>query len=108
MTTQSNEEILAQQANERFEQALEFYNKKDFQRALQLWEETIELGKQLPLDNPKYRNDLLGAYVNYGSALDHLRRFEEAIEQYQHAIELGTQLLPLDNHQYKHDLVLTH
>jgi len=103
MTTQSNEEILAQQAKERFEQAVEFYNKKDYQRALQLWEETVDLREQLPLDNLKYRNDLARAYYNCGNTLSDLRRFEEAIEPYQHAIELRKQL-PLDNPKYRNDL----
>jgi tetratricopeptide (TPR) repeat protein len=108
MTTQSNEEILAQQANERFEQALEFYNKKDYQRALQLWEETIELYKQLPLDNTKYKSALAVSYRKYGLTLEKLRRFEKAIAYYQHAINLGTQLLSLDNAKYKNDLALTY
>jgi len=102
MTT--NEENLAQQAKELFDQALEFYNNNDYQRALQLWQQTIDLRKQLPLDNPEYKNDLAVSYRKYGLVLYELKRIEEAIEHYQHAIELGTQLLPLDNPAYKNDL----
>ncbi len=55
-------------------------------------------------NNPLYGSWLTRAYCGCGLALFYLRRFEEAIEQYQHAIELRTQLLPLDNPEYKNDL----
>jgi len=100
MTTQTNEENLAQQAQELYNQAWRLYEKREFQQALQLWQQTIDLYKQLPLANPDYRNSLLGSYVNRGNVLVDLSRFEEAIQSYQHAIELGKQL-SLNNNKYR-------
>jgi tetratricopeptide (TPR) repeat protein len=103
MTTDSTHEALAAEAKQFFNQGFEFYKQRDFQAALTAWQHTIELRKQLPLDNPEYLDALAGAYNNCGLALDNLRRFEEAIVQYQQAIELGKQL-PLDNPEYRNNL----
>ncbi len=99
MTTESNHEAIAAQAEQLFNQGLEFYKQRDFQAALTAWQQTIELREQLPLDNPQYRNNLLGAHVNCGNALAALRRFEDAIEHYQQAIKLG-ETLSLDEPLY--------
>jgi len=91
--------IIAAQANQLFNQGVEFIEQRDFQAALTAWQQAIELLKQLPLDNPEYRNELVSAYSNCGIALGNLRHFEEAIAQYQQVIELGKHL-PLDNPKY--------
>jgi tetratricopeptide (TPR) repeat protein len=104
MTTQTNEENIVQQVEEFFDQILEFNKQHNFQSELQLWQQSIDLLKQLPFDNPVNKDILASAHNNCGNTLANLRRFEDEIEHYQHAIELRTQLLPLDNPEYKKGL----
>jgi tetratricopeptide (TPR) repeat protein len=100
VTEESNHDTLAKQANQLLSQGVEFYYQHNLPAALNAWQQAIELRKQLPLDNPEYRDGLAWAYYNCGVALSDLRRWEEAITHYQQAIELRKQL-PLANPEYR-------
>ncbi|MEK7991902.1 MAG: hypothetical protein VSS52_012905, partial [Thiotrichaceae bacterium] len=56
------------------------------------YQQAIELGTALPLDNPQYRNQLATAYNNCGIALANLRHFEEAEDVIEESLTILRQL----------------
>lgn len=68
------------------------------------FEKAIEIGEQLPKNNPENQNDLATAYLNLG-VLQHfdLRDYDSAKSNYEKAIEIGKQL-PKDKTEYQNTL----
>jgi tetratricopeptide (TPR) repeat protein len=62
---------------ELFNQGNNFYNLKEYQKAIEYYDEAINK-----------KNDYVEAYINKGQALDSERKFQEAIENYNTILEL--------------------
>ena len=68
------------------------------------FEKAIEIGEQLPKDNPENQNDLATAYYNLAVLqIDHLGDYDSAKANYEKAIEIGEQL-PKDKTEYQNML----
>ncbi|MBO4771322.1 MAG: tetratricopeptide repeat protein, partial [Bacteroidales bacterium] len=65
------------------------------------FEKAIEIGEQLPKDNPENQNDLATAYYNLAVLqIEHLGDYDSAKANYEKAIEIGEQL-PKDKTEYQ-------
>ncbi len=75
-------------------------------QAVAAYDEAIALRRELPLDNPEYRNDLAGALMNKGVALETLgspSHLAQAVAANDEAIALFREL-PRGNPEYRNDL----
>ena len=78
--------------------------------AVALSDDFIEKSKRQFLDNPEFRNDLAGAHMNRGIALEGMGTpdaLKEAVSAYDRAIDIRKEL-PRDNPEFRNNLAAAH